>query len=339
MKTKKLKKQLNELVEQVEVSDVDTQFLNKVTYKPTFKENKNKKFVLISSLTMSFAALSIAFFLFTFFINRPDISIGNLFPPLTSTISLKEEKLTEVKRKLAYQTIGCYSIIEGVSNMGKLNLATSGNQRIEQEIKENLLLARNYLDLANADIKLYVSNKEGYAYMYKMMMNNEEIWFYFNETTSIETDDIDEVSSSIEGILCMNHQNYPVRGTKTVESNEIETTLIIELSENEKIEVSQEIENRENEYEFQIYKNEKLVKTLEIEIEQLFDYNIVSIEEEDFENDTSKSIEYHLKNQQIICEYEINGDEGEVAITIQGNSYYFEYMRKSQSIQVLKNYL
>lgn len=66
----------------------------------------------------------------------------------------------------------------------------------------------------------------------------------------------------------MNDKEYPVVGEKEVEGLEIETTLIIYITDMYYIEVCQEIENAENEYEFTYYHQNKKQKSLEIEIEQ-----------------------------------------------------------------------
>ena len=176
--------------------------------------------------------------------------------------------MSKTKKQLAYQTLGIYSLIEA-SSMQQTITWDMINQAFEQpiQIMEGDVNARtillkitdngSVLDLTGYSVKLT------YQYMYNFKVNNEEVWFYFNEEADEEHSDIDEVSSHIIGCLYMNDKEYPVVGEKEVEGLEIETTLIIYITDMYYIEVCQEIENAENEYEFTYYHQNKKQKSLE----------------------------------------------------------------------------
>ncbi len=324
MKKQKVKTKLNDLVNEIQINDIDENFIKNISYQPVPSFKPQKRLILIPSLAMSLVALIITFV----------IVINTISAPV-STPKPQEITLTEVKKKLAYQTIGCYSLIETASLYQPLNLSSGNLDEVKEEIENYLLLAKNYLEIAKVSIKLYESDRSNYTYMYNIITNRDSIWFYFNETTLVDTDDIDEVSSSINGILCMNNEEYEVRGEKEVEMEEIETTLMIRISSTTSIEVSQEIENRENEYEFTYYHNGQKTKTLEIEMEQEANHQCISIN--DINNLNSKEIkmEFKLYDDLIICDIEMEQYSGEVTITINNNNYSYHFDQEEKDKKIL----
>ena len=191
-----------------------------------------------------------------------------------------------------------------------------------------LILARNYLDLANIEVKLYKSDKKIYQYMYNFKVDNEEVWFYFSEETQEGNRNIDEVSSDIVGCLYMNNQEYRVVGWKEVDGSEIETTLIIYITDTYYVKVCQEIEHAENEYEFIYYDHNKKQKSLEIEIEQELNMYKVSIEDKDYEGTLNNKMKFKMSDNKILCDIETKSYKGEVLIIINGD--YHEYIFKEQ---------
>lgn len=312
MKTKDLKKHLNHLVEEVETPTFDSSFLNDVIYQPIKTDSKQKNHKFVWGLLLSFFLIFITF-----------IIVINIDGKV-NRFNKVEISMSKAKKQLAYQTLGIYSLIEASSmNQGVL-LSNNNQDEVKKEIESYLILAQNYLNLANIDVNLYKSDKKTYQYMYNFKVNNEEVWFYFNEETDEENSDIDEVSSHIVGCLYMNDKEYSVMGEKEVEGLEIETTLLIYITNTYYIEVCQEIENAENEYEFIYYNQNKKQKSLEIEIKQELNVNKISIEDKDYEGKLNNKMEFEMTNSKILCDVETKNYKGEVLIIIYDN--YYEYI-------------
>lgn len=316
MKTKDLKKHLNNLVEEVETPIFDASLFNYVVYQPIKVDSKQKNHKFVWGLLFSFVLIFITLIVV--------VHIDDRFNQLNKV----EISMSKTKKQLAYQTLGIYSLIEASSMQQGVFLSISNQEEVKKEIESYLILARNYLDLANAEVKLYKSDKKTYQYMYAFKVNNEEVWFYFNEEADEEHSDIDEVSSHIIGCLYMNDKEYPVVGEKEVEGLEIETTLIIYITDMYYIEVCQEIENAENEYEFTYYHQNKKQKSLEIEIEQEWNVNKISIEDKDYAGNLNNKMEFEMMDNKILCDIETKNYKGEVVIIIQGNSYEYIFIEK-----------
>lgn len=316
MKTKDLKKHLNNLVEEVEVSDFDSSLLNDITYQPIKKEYHYKNHKLIWGLLLSFSLILITFI----FIIHIDEKI--------TPFNRDEISMSKTKKQFAYQTLGVYSLIEASSLNQSILLSQSSYDDVKKEIDSYLILARNYLDLANIEVKLYKSDKKIYQYMYNFKVDNEEVWFYFSEETQEGNRNIDEVSSDIVGCLYMNNQEYRVVGWKEVDGSEIETTLIIYITDTYYVKVCQEIEHAENEYEFIYYDHNKKQKSLEIEIEQELNMYKVSIEDKDYEGTLNNKMKFKMSDNKILCDIETKSYKGEVLIIINGD--YHEYIFKEQ---------
>lgn len=119
-------------------------------------------------------------------------------------------------------------------------------------------------------------------------------------------------------------KNIQLWGKKEVEGLEIETTLLIYITNTYYIEVCQEIENAENEYEFIYYNQNKKQKSLEIEIKQELNVNKISIEDKDYEGKLNNKMEFEMTNSKILCDVETKNYKGEVLIIIYDN--YYEYI-------------
>lgn len=319
MRKDKWKNKLHTLVDEIEVCELKTDFFQNISYVPLEESTAKRKMTILPKMVLSLIVLSMILFFVIKFSNHPFIPVQKP----------QEVVLTDVKKKIAYQTIGCYSLIESTT-LQKFAVSTVDYDAIKREIENYIILAQNYLEMNKTEIKLYESDRSAYAYMYHIVTERDDIWFYFNETSEKQTDDIDEVSSKIEGILCMNQAEYFVRGEKVVEEGEIETTLAIVISSDQYIEVSQEIENRENEYEFVQYQNGKKTKKLEIEIKEEENCQKVSIQDKDYLDQVETEMEFEQFGNQIHCDIATENYEGHVVISIVNGvyEYIFEENKK-----------
>ena len=127
------------------------------------------------------------------------------------------------------------------------------------------------------------SNREGYTSMltitYKdITLQSNTFEMHFNETIIEDKDDDDdddwddrhekddqEQESFIEGIVVVGENEYPMRGMKELENDEFEVEFRYILGENSYIEVKQEKELGESEFEYTVVENGR--KTLDYSLE------------------------------------------------------------------------
>lgn len=316
MKNKDLKKYINSLVETTEVSPLDPSFLQRINYEPNETPKKLFNFAFLKVALISFACILIGVFV-VIMIDRGTT--------ITPPVNLTEVTISKTKKQLAYQTIGCYGLIESMTSNGSLLLSNNNNEQIKKDIEKYLTLTNSYLDLSHIELTLYENSETGYKYEYHFKLNEEEVILYFNETSEKDYDDIDEVSSKIEGILYMNEKEYRVLGQKEVEEAEVETSLKVYVDTNFYIEVNQEIELGENEYEFMYYQNNKKIQDFSIEIENGASSTFVEIEEKNLNGQIDNSFEFELKNNIIYCEFETKNYEGNVVIRYINGKYEYTF--------------
>lgn len=180
----------------------------------------------------------------------------------------------------------------------------------------------------------------------KLGQLNNVYTMYFNETKLNEEDDddIDEVSSSIEGYIECGSERYNIKGKKEVEKDEceVEVTLYLNNDNSNYIVVKQEIENRENEYSYDFYENNNLIRELEIELEAKNSTNTIELSEEDHINNISKEFEFNYFDDMIKVNFEDNEIEYEVEIKMIENYYEFNFgndivIKKERKIKKNKN--
>lgn len=171
------------------------------------------------------------------------------------------------------------------------------------------ILQNNGLDQTttkNTDTTEGLSN---YTFVMQITLPNlqgsKAVKLYYNEketTTNIEIEDEEEeveVSTTLEGVLVSEENQYRVTGERTVETEgkEVETSIKFTtyLDENNYIIVEQEIEDNEIEYEYKIYQNGVKIQDIEIELEKKNGKTELEYELIDLTTGVRKKTAYKLK--------------------------------------------
>ncbi|MDY4788179.1 MAG: hypothetical protein SO253_02535 [Bacilli bacterium] len=206
-----------------------------------------------------------------------------------SVIKTKEEVF-------AYSTFSSSALLS--NSMQATTMLTKSEVTSEQIDKIN-----NYINifdgLVNGDglkQETIVNTDEDYKeYETKMIVSYQDTNYvaYYNETPVNDTDDdIDEVETTLDGIMLMNDITYKISGTKEVERDEIETTIKSYIDENNWVIVEQSIENGEQEFEYHTKVNGvEEYSSVEIEMDKK---NQIEVELQ-FGKDDDKALIYEFK--------------------------------------------
>ena len=325
MKNKDVKSLLKTKASEIEISDKRNDILNKVELKPIPQKEKssNKKWIpLIPAIAATFVAITVA------------ILIPQMIDNTTGNIS----SLSLAKQKLSFEVAALGNAIHTPSTASSLRRAridqTQANE-IANDVHDYLLTGEMMLNQENIIAYNTLNTNPDYDYQYVMEVSYIDFQtylssytLYYNEVaSSTDYDDIDEVNSSIEGIMIIDENEYVVKGSKEVEKDEIETTLSIYKTETSYITVSQEIENKENEYEYTYVEDGDKIKTLSLEVENnAFGKEMsISIEQANIE----KEYDFEYFKKYINCEFESNDEE--YKIKIENYKDYYLYIFDSET--------
>ncbi len=301
---------IKEETEAIEVKDLTSDIINNVNF-VTQEDKKRKSFMLPKFIGPLAIALILIISLVIFIKPTPT-------PPVTEVS--KAHQVYGIQAVTLFNFVD-NSVAEGLNARKLLSSIVLDNkdmdyQKIAEEINDYLLSAADILKKDSVEYKEEKSDDPNYQVKMTMkikMYNREKTYtLYFNETSDMEYNDIDEVSSKIEGIIETDTDVFLFDGKKEIEDSEYEVTLRMYLSVDKKAyyEVSQEIENHENEFSYGYYQNNRLVEEMEISVEEL--NNKKYVEMEVFKEGREIELEFNYYDNYILVEYEIDGTEGKV---------------------------
>ncbi len=210
-------------------------------------------------------------------------------------------------------------IAQRAIKMKKMENNTIDYNVIANEINDYLLSATDILK--QDSVKYFEEESDDPKYQNKMIIkvtsfNIEKVYtLYFNEQSDKDYDDIDEVSSKIEGIIKTNDEEFYFNGEKEVETKEKEIELRMYLNDTKTnyYEVSQEMEKNETEFSYSYYVNNKLIE--EVETTLIKNNNSKYIEMEIFKGKTEIEIEFRYLESYIFVTYEKNEQSYEVKVS------------------------
>ncbi len=141
---------------------------------------------------------------------------------------------------------------------------------------------------------------------------DETYVIYYNElpvqTQDDDDDDdkdLDEVETTLTGVAYVGTKEYTVTGSKEIEQDEVEIELQIRYDRANYIEISQEKENGEIEYEYEVVKNNQTVKEFGVEFKTRDNRTSIEIEEE--VNGLEREIEiYQTSEDKLMIEVKDN---------------------------------
>lgn len=166
----------------------------------------------------------------------------------------------------------------------------------------------------------------------------DEFKMYYNETetkTNKEIEDASlevEVSTKLEGIMVVSGDVFDVYGEREFETEGNESESSIEFTTKSKtnpnnfIKISQEVENNEVEFEYEIYKDGIKVSESEFEIEQEKNHTVVELE---FKNSNQNKATYKLIKGNNSNEFNVTYKNGATTDTLKivmlENAFEFTY--------------
>lgn len=166
----------------------------------------------------------------------------------------------------------------------------------------------------------------------------DEFKMYYNETetkTNKEIEDASlevEVSTKLEGIMVVSGDVFDVYGEREFETEGNESESSIEFTTKSKtnpnnfIKISQEVENNEVEFEYEIYKGGIKVSESEFEIEQEKNHTVVELE---FKNSNQNKATYKLIKGNNSNEFNVTYKNGATTDTLKivmlENAFEFTY--------------
>ncbi len=205
------------------------------------------------------------------------------------------------------------------------------------ELDGYMQLVDTLLNAAATDIKFEELTEGEYRYRSVAVVSSANgstvtyTMLYNEEITEEEYDEGEEERESrIEGVMRIGEDEFPFEGQREVESEDGESEMELELTtyldENDRdtyVRFKQEIENDEQSYAYEIYKNDELTDEFELEIEKEADETEISLEK--------NGVKYELKEQRrgngnvITVEYENGGRRYKLVAVPQENGRYKYY--------------
>lgn len=329
MKTKDIIRQIKEETNNVQIPNLSPQIIAKAPTEVVSAPPKKNYFRLKLSLISSFALfLVVAIIVIT-------LNIQPSNPPYT---------ISAPRKAYALQAISLVNVANQFQDSQTLHFKKSSFTGNHQNVAEEISYYLDFIQsLHNKEaIEYLFTDSDLKEYQYKIVTSipflegKHTYTIYFNETAKVDDDDdVDEVSSTLLGIIIVGEEQFVISGEKEVEEDECEVNLVLYLShdKNEYLKVSQEIEHLENEYSYEYYKNNTLKQEFSIESED----NGKSVNLE-FTNGSGieKSYEFLYQNDCILVEYEDDEEEIKAIITEDSEYYYIEFEDYSKIFQIKK---
>lgn len=238
------------------------------------------------------------------------------------------ENVSYTKRTYGLQATTLFNFAYLYDQGLNINLNDGEYDDVSQKLDDYMMLIDEILAKDKIEYQLEIlSNND---YMYKLEIStlvNENIKkyiMYYNEISNVlDYDDIDEVSSSIVGYITSDGVEYQIKGKKEVSTDETEVELKMYLSDNSYIEVSQEIEKNENEYEYKYINNGIEIKTIELSTENKALYKEVELEIIELNDEILLEVKYY--KDKMLVDFEMLDYEGNAVVTFNGENYVFNF--------------
>ena len=305
MKTKDVKNMLDILTTEVKINEIDKEFLNNVPKKPMPTEKLRIGRIIVPIILCLFIA-------FLFIV----LMIVSIKSPFFN--NPKANPLTNTKRNITYQLVGSLTLLDDIYELNYLE--NSLDAKVQEEVEKYLTFSNLYLNKETLAIDSLISDDDNYQNKYLIKLN-QDVYFYFNETTTEKTDNIDLVSSTIDGYVIFGIDKFLVKGSKDITNDGFKITLRTYYQENSYIEVIQEINNNQTNYSsnFNYYKDGQLEKALSFKFEEHISYDKSEIIVED------KSFEFTKQNDKVIVDVNLpNLYKGKIIIYIKNNEFIYQ---------------
>lgn len=303
MRTKDVKNMLDILTTEVKIHEINKEFLESVP-KESIRKDKLRlgRIILPIVLCLCFSAAFITLLIIS--INRP------LFgEELNGTV-------TDTKKEITYQLIETLALIDDENNLNYLSDSIS--EEVQKEVEKYYTLANYYFDQEEISVDSLVSDDANYQNKYRIKLK-QEVYFYFNETTTAAITDIDKVSSNINGYVLLGENKFIVECFKDVSNNIQTIKLKVYYQENKSLESTHVIEEDLIRFDFTCYTNGEKQKEITLNLEKHLSYNEALIIAYDHK------YEYIFQNDKTIVDVKIPDIfNGKIIITKQNNEFVYQ---------------
>ncbi len=229
--------------------------------------------------------------------------------------SMQESKVNLAGRRLASRQL----LAENVPNIDfdELTEFVKGISSLVQDMENKFVIETS--DKAEYETKI--------TYHGQSIDGNDELYvIYYNETPvnqaqddddddddkyDKDNDNLDEVETTLRGVAYVGTNEYQVTGSKKIEKDEVEIELQIRFDQQNYVEICQEKENGEVEYEYEIVKNGNTVREFGLEFKTKNERTVIEIEEEVNGTERKIEIEGTANSNKLKIEVEINDTKQE----------------------------
>jgi hypothetical protein len=278
MNKRQIESRIKNEINQIEVPDLRSQILAQVPNRKIKEPKKKVGFSLAFRLSPILAVLIICLLIIIGINQQPGDNGGE--QPTDEIITTNISKVKKAYAKQAATVVGLAdafsSSVSTTSTIIPMNSSTN-YQDVAQNINAYFNAVSKLLDDENVVYSLEELTSGNYQYKLTIVNNilndNIETIIYYNESPKNnlhKKDDLDEISTDLDGIIEQDDNTYTFYGEKEVDEDECEIELIIKMSLDSYLKVSQEIEQHETEYEYEFYdgnpKNHEPGKKVSIEI-------------------------------------------------------------------------
>jgi len=323
---------LNKEVDNMEVTNISLYVVQKhkeeknsntKLFKPKFISLATCSFILVFALILTFA-----------FINKQSTTkpIKPNKPPVIAT-SINDAYAFEI---MAAGNIIYSNSLKQTKSL-KRRLLTKANpdlNNVATKINEHYLTIKQMLK--NEKLNYEVFDIDSELYDNKMIIHSPfssefdlQYSIYFNKTKS-ETED-DEELFNLDGIIVINNNTYKLTGENEIEEDEIETKILVEISESEYFTIEQEKEDDEEEYVYTSYINGK--KQNEYAISYEIEDNEIEVEIEMTKNNQVESIKAKIENDKIILKVNFTSYEGRVKVIDEATIIKYQFINENIIIE------
>lgn len=237
--------------------------------------------------------------------------------------------VSKVKESYGIQVTTLFNFASSYSKQLSLGYSNDDYDKIASELDEYMLLIEEVSEKDKVKYEYTELNGE-YKNKLEVTVNLKDkdvkYTMYYNEAAlKPDYDDIDEVSSKIEGYVESDGLRYTVLGEKTVEfdETEVEFKMFLDEDKTKYFVVSQEVERNENSYEYRYCENGKVIETFEVSVESKLAYKEIELEMRGLNEETSLEVKYF--NSKVQIEFEMSGYEGTVIATVENGKYIYDF--------------
>ena len=316
MNKKQIESRIKMEANQIEVPDLKTQILAQVPKREVIVKEEKKRFNF--SFHFSYiVSLAIVMIVAILIFNN-----NGSTPPNVLTKNVGEVEKAYAKQVVTLAGFAADIETANVAYTGLLSESNSTDyDSIADKINEYFKVVSLLLDEESTEYEIEVLEEGNYSYKlttkYKVLKDTFETVIYYNEKPVEEKhkdkDDLDEIETTIEGLVVQGGIERSFYGNKEIEEDEIEVEITLEIDQNNYLKVSHEKESDERELKYEFFNkkpNENSHPYREVSISYDKENKNISIEFEEDNEEYEINFHYDGKGEEKRVEVQYHrGDE------------------------------